>query len=34
VPVEIYGIPQPDGTLKAYVITYFTGTVMPASIMP
>jgi hypothetical protein len=25
-PVRISGIPQGDGTLKAYVITYFTGT--------
>jgi len=25
-PVRISGIPQADGTLKAYVITYFTGT--------
>jgi hypothetical protein len=24
-PVRVYGIPQADGTLKAYVITYFTG---------
>jgi len=23
--VKVYGIPQPDGTLKAYVIDYFTG---------
>lgn len=28
-PVRLYGIPQADGTLKAYVLTYFTGT-MPA----
>jgi hypothetical protein len=25
-PVKVYGIPQPDGTLKGYVISYFTGT--------
>jgi hypothetical protein len=24
-PVKVYGIPQPDGTLKSYVIAYFTG---------
>lgn len=24
--VRVYGIPQSDGTLKAYVLTYFTGT--------
>ncbi len=29
-PVKVYGIPQPDGTLRAYVITYFTGT-LPTS---
>lgn len=28
-PVKVYGIPQSDGTLKVYVMTYFTGT-MPA----
>jgi hypothetical protein len=25
VSVKVYGIPQPDGTLKSYVISYFTG---------
>jgi len=25
-PVKVYGIPQSDGTLKAYVLMYFTGT--------
>ncbi len=29
-PVRVYGVPQPDGSLKAYVLTYFTGTTMPA----
>jgi hypothetical protein len=24
-PVKVYGVPQSDGTLKAYVLTYFTG---------
>jgi Domain of unknown function (DUF4382) len=28
-PVKVYGIPQADGSLKAYVLTYFTGDVMP-----
>ena len=28
-PVSVYGIPQPDGTLKAYVLAYYTGE-MPA----
>jgi hypothetical protein len=30
-PVKVYGVPQSDGTLKAYVLVYFTGTTMPAS---
>jgi hypothetical protein len=25
-PVKVYGVPQADGTLKAYVLTYYTGT--------
>jgi Domain of unknown function (DUF4382)/Domain of unknown function (DUF5666) len=29
-PVAVYGIPQSDGTLQAYVLTYFTG-MMPAA---
>ncbi|MGO9946528.1 MAG: DUF4382 domain-containing protein [Steroidobacteraceae bacterium] len=28
-PVKVYGVPQADGSLKAYVLTYFTGD-MPA----
>ncbi|MGC1520013.1 MAG: DUF4382 domain-containing protein [Steroidobacteraceae bacterium] len=24
-PLNVYGVPQADGTLKAYVLTYFTG---------
>jgi hypothetical protein len=28
-PAKVYGVPQADGTLKAYVLTYFTGQ-MPA----
>jgi len=24
-PVKVYGVPQADGTLKAYALTYFTG---------
>jgi hypothetical protein len=31
-PVKVYGVPQSDGTLKAYVLVYFTGTIMPASV--
>ncbi len=30
VPVKVFGVPQPDGTLKAYVIAYYTG-MAPAS---
>jgi hypothetical protein len=29
-PVKVYGVPQSDGTLKAYAIAYFTGTTMPS----
>jgi hypothetical protein len=29
-PVKVFGVPQPDGTLKAYVFAYYTG-MMPAS---
>jgi hypothetical protein len=29
-PVKVYGIPQANSTLKAYVLAYFTGT-MPAN---
>ena len=25
-PVKVYGVPQPDGSYKAYVLTYYTGT--------
>jgi hypothetical protein len=30
-PVKVFGVPQPDGTIRAYVLFYFTGTVLPAS---
>ncbi|HXA35838.1 MAG TPA: DUF4382 domain-containing protein [Steroidobacteraceae bacterium] len=30
-PVKVYGVPQADGTLKAYVLAYFTGQA-PAAI--
>jgi hypothetical protein len=30
-PVKIYGIPQANGSIKAYVVFYFTG-IMPASV--
>ena len=29
-PVKVYGVPQSDGTFRAYVLTYFTGT-MPTN---
>ncbi len=29
-PVKVYGLPQSDGSLKAYVLAYFTGDTMPA----
>lgn len=28
-PVRVYGVPQTDGTVRAYVLTYFTGTTLP-----
>ena len=29
--VKVYGLPQADGTLKAYVLAYYTGDTMPAN---
>jgi len=29
--VKVYGVPQTGGTVKAYVLFYYTGTVLPAS---
>jgi hypothetical protein len=29
-PVKVYGVPQLDGSVKAYVLAYFTGTTLPA----
>jgi len=29
-PVKVYGVPTSNGTLQAYVLTYYTGTTMPA----
>jgi hypothetical protein len=28
-PVKVFGIPQADGSMKAYVLAYFTGDTMP-----
>jgi hypothetical protein len=28
-PVRVYGIPQSDGSIKAYVIFYYTGDSLP-----
>jgi len=30
-PVKVFGVPQSDGSIKAYVIFYFSGSLMPAS---
>jgi Domain of unknown function (DUF4382) len=30
-PVKIYGVPQADGSIKAYVVFYFTGATKPLS---
>jgi hypothetical protein len=30
-PVKVFGVPQSDGSIKAFVIFYFTGSIMPAS---
>lgn len=29
-PVKVYGIPQANGSIKAYVVVYFTGTPLPS----
>jgi Domain of unknown function (DUF4382)/Domain of unknown function (DUF5666) len=29
-PVKVYGIPQADGSVRAYALAYFTGDTMPA----
>jgi hypothetical protein len=31
--VEVDGVPQPNGTIKAYVVIYYTGTVPPTAII-
>jgi hypothetical protein len=28
--VKVYGVPQANGTLQAYVLAYYTGTTMPS----
>jgi hypothetical protein len=30
-PIKVFGVPQPNGSIKAYVFFYFTGNLMPAS---
>ncbi len=30
-PVRIYAVPEPDGSVQAYVLLYYTGSVMPQS---
>jgi hypothetical protein len=32
VPVKVYGVPQANGTIKAYVVLYYTGAVLPTAI--
>jgi hypothetical protein len=27
VPVKVFGVPQADGSIKAYALFYYTGTV-------
>ncbi|MGH9680678.1 MAG: hypothetical protein ACRD4Y_12070, partial [Candidatus Acidiferrales bacterium] len=31
-PVKVFGIPQADGSIKAYVLIYFKGTIAPAAV--
>jgi hypothetical protein len=31
-PVKVYGVPQADGSIKAYVVTYFTGTIKQTAV--
>ena len=31
-PVDVYGVPQPDGTIKGYVVLYYTGTIKPTAV--
>ena len=31
-PVKVFGVPQPDGSIKDYVLFYFTGTVLPTAV--
>jgi hypothetical protein len=28
--VKVYGVPQANGTLQAYVLAYYTGTTLPS----
>ena len=30
--VQVNGVPQADGTIKAYVVIYYTGTVPPTAV--
>jgi hypothetical protein len=30
-PVKVYGVPQASGSIKAYLLIYFTGTIKPAA---
>jgi hypothetical protein len=33
-PVKVFGVPQPDGTIKAYAVFYYTGTLPVANDSP
>jgi hypothetical protein len=30
--VKVFGVPQADGSIKAYVVTYFTGPIRPIDV--
>jgi hypothetical protein len=31
-PVKVYGVPQANGSIKAYVVTYFAGAIKPVAV--
>jgi hypothetical protein len=31
-PVKVFGVPQANGTIKGYVLFYFTGTILPTAV--
>jgi hypothetical protein len=30
-PVKVFGVPQADGSIKAYLLIYFTGSIKPTA---